>query len=378
MDGIAGQPRALDVLQAQLASGRVHHAYIFHGPAGVGKFTTAVALGRVLLCHEQARNLMGQVEACGGCESCRLLGQASREAAETDSDEPAAMASAHPDLHVITKELAKYSEESTIRNRKLTQIPVEVVRAALIEPVYRGARLGHGKVFIVDEAELLNQSGQNALLKTLEEPPAGTTIILVTASEDRLLPTIRSRCQRVPFVPLPGEVVANWVEGHAGELDAWHRDWLTSFADGSLGRAAMAMDYELTEWADVVLPALDDIANGRLHGELGAQLAERIDGFAKTWVDRHANASKEAANKLAAQLMATLICTHARRRMYDLAQRCEAGNSAGAEAALEPWLGVVDAVHEAMSMLGSNVNLSLVCDYLVTTLSRRLAGVAAG
>ncbi|MEX0652778.1 MAG: DNA polymerase III subunit, partial [Phycisphaeraceae bacterium] len=378
MDRIQGQPRAIDVLQAQLASGRLHHAYILHGPVGVGKFTTALAFARVLLCHEPQRDLTGRVVACDSCASCRLLTRAVRDAREAgdgsaSADEPAAMAAAHPDLHVITKELARYSDESTVRNRKLTQIPVEVVREALIEPVYRAARMQHGKVFIVDEAELLNLAGQNALLKTLEEPPAGTTLMLVTASEDRLLPTIRSRCQRVPFVPLPNAVIADWLTKHAPDVSDQHRQWLTTFADGSLGRASLAIAYGLTEWADVVLPALADTLRGRPHGELGAQLAERVDGFAKAWVDQHANASKEAANKLAAQLMATLICTHARRRIAIAAERCTVDDPAAAEAAMEPWLGVIDAVHEAMGMLGSNVNLSLVCDHLATTITTHLS-----
>src|SRR5690606_4650358 len=126
--------------------------------------------------------------------------------------QPQALAWPHPDLHVVTKELARYSEDRSTRERKLTQIPVDVLRTELIEPVYRAAQMGHGKVFIVDEAELLNDAGQNAMLKTLEEPPAGTTIILVTSIQDRLLPTIRSRCQRVAFVPLPDSVVSRWLQ----------------------------------------------------------------------------------------------------------------------------------------------------------------------
>lgn len=358
MDRIQGQAQAIEVLQAQLASGRVHHACIFHGPPGVGKFTTALAFGQILLCHQPARNLVGQVAACESCPSCTLF-------ARQDAS--------HPDLHIINKELARYSEDSATRQRKLTQIPVDVVRTALIEPVHRAATMRHGKLFIVDEAELLNPAGQNALLKTLEEPPPGTTMILVTTSEERLLPTIRSRCQRVAFVPLAAAAVRAWLDEHAPQLSDPQRQALVTFADGSLGRAALALAYGLVEWAQLLPSAMDRLAQGKTRGELGAELAERIDTLAKAWVDAHANASKEAANKLAADLMASLICAHARQRVAALAAQLPPGDEPTSEATLGPWLGVIDAVHEATAMLASNVNLSLVCDHLALTITRRLA-----
>lgn len=377
MQQILGQSRAVDILQTQLASGRLHHAYIFSGPAGVGKFTTAMAFAKALLCHSPERDLAGRVIACGSCKSCRLVDARNEVDQPADArggadDEPAALGSAHPDLHVVTKELARYSEDRQTRERKLTSIPVDVLRSALIEPVYRAAQLRHNKVFIVDEAELLNPTGQNLLLKTLEEPPAGTTIMLVTSSEHRLLPTIRSRCQRVTFTPLPDEVVQQWVDAHASDWLEQDRRWLVSFAAGSLGRASLAREYELNEWAQTVLGAMERIARGKPTGELGAQLHERIDGFAKAWVDAHKGASKEAANKLASDLMWSLISGHARQRVKEIAATCSADDAAAAEASLEPWLGAIDAVEEAQRLLASNVNLSLTCDHLVSAITRRL------
>ena len=381
MQHILGQSRALETLQSGLASGRVHHAFIFHGPVGVGKFTAAVAFAKLLLCHERQTTLTGAVEACGNCPSCRLFESGRRppeapQAEATADGETGALATAHPDLHVVTKELAKYSDDRSIRDRKLTQIPVEVLRHALLGPVHRRSQMDHGKVFILDEAELLNPTGQNLLLKTLEEPPEGTFLILVTSSEDRLLPTIRSRCQRVVFVPLSDAIVSDWVEKHpaAATLSATDRQWLVSFASGSLGRAALALDYDLTEWARAVLPEMDSLAQRGVtrSGSLGQIIASRIDGFAQAWVDRHRNASKEAANKLAAGLMGALVATHARRRVADLAARADPADPVGAENLLEPWLGVMDAVEEMRRLLASNVNLSLACDHLVSRMARGL------
>ena len=386
MDRILGQDRAIDVLQTQLTHERLHHAYIFGGPAGVGKCTTALAFARTLLCHQRQPDLTGRVTACGDCASCRLIPPSPptheelekqkqhAEAAQSDlaDDTPTAISSAHPDLHLVTKELARFSEEKTIRDRKLTSIPVEVLREHVLDPIQSAARLTHGKVFIIDEAELLQGVAQNLLLKTLEEPPPGTTLILVTASEDRLLPTIRSRCHRIAFVPLADEIVEKWLNDHAPDLLARDRQWLLEFAGGSLGRARLAIDYELTEWAEAVLPPIDRMAEGKPSGALGQEIASRIDTFAKTWVDEHRGASKEAANKLGADLMGAMIAARARRRLTEAAERCAPGDVDSGDAQLTPWLGAIDAVDRMRQLLGNNVNLSITCDHLATSLAQRL------
>lgn len=381
MRQVLGQTRAIETLQAGLTTRRLHHAYIFHGPGGVGKFTTALAFAQTLLCPDAAATPTGEIEACGVCRSCRMFD--ARDAGDRDAVPQAA----HPDLHVVTKELARFDDSKTIRDRKLTKIPVQVLRSALLDPVTRRSQMSGGacdKVFVVDEAELLNSEGQNLLLKTLEEPPPRTVLILVTSSEDRLLPTIRSRCQRVSFVPLADPVVAQWIEDHLSADDkaamtARERQWLVSFAGGSLGRARLALDYGLVGWARAVLPVVNGLGARRAGGaaELGAQIAGMIDGFAAEWVKRHANASKEAANKLAAGLMGAMIATYARDKVAEAAGGCDPADPAAAEAALEPWLGVIDAVDRAGRLLQSNVNMGLVCDHLVGGVARSLGGAAA-
>lgn len=374
MDRILGQSRAVGLLERQLSTGRGHHALIFHGPVGVGKFTTALAYARVLLCHARGADLTGRVSACGGCESCRLLKSLNTVNADSPDNDTHGLSSAHPDLHVVRKELARFSEDAATRNRKLTRIPVEVLRTALIEPAYLAAKLGHGKVFIVDEAELLNPAGQNALLKTLEEPPAGTTLVLVTASEDRLLPTIRSRCMRVAFAPLPDEAVEQWCEKHASGLTAGQREGLVGFAAGSLGRAQLIQRFGLLAWCEAVPPALDRAAQGQPDPGLGQQIFSFIDTFAAGWVKAHDNASKEAANKQGADLMWSLIATHARGRIAELTGRCDPEDPQAAEEILTPWLGVIDAAERAQQLLASNVNLSITCDHLAVSMMHALSG----
>jgi DNA polymerase-3 subunit delta' len=389
MDELMGQQQAVAILENQLASGRLHHAYIFHGPVGVGKCTTALAFARILLCPNAQPDLSGRVTACGSCESCQLISDPTAPAPGTGTESEAdsevgSAASPHPDLHIIRKELCAVSSVNTVRNRKQMNIPVDLIRELVIGGTtsdgryhdalaYKSSTMRHGKVFIIDEAELLDSAGQNALLKTLEEPPPGTTLILVTSSEDRLLPTIRSRCQRVAFVPLSDEAVERWLSEQAALPEA-DRHWLTVFANGSLGRARIALDYDLAEWAKTVLPAVDALARGQPQGELGGHIAKMIDDLAKAWVRDRPKASKEAANKLAAGLMWSMIAAHARQQLRELAEHCEASDPITNEARLEPWLGVIDALREAERLLASNVNLSLVCDYVVSQMDGVLCG----
>jgi len=353
-------------LGSALQNRRLHHAYIFHGPSGVGKFTTACAFAKVLLCLDPHTDLNGGVSPCGGCESCRLMGHGT-------SDTTGQATAAHPDFHIVTKELARYSHDAAVRGRKLTSIPVDVLRESFIEPVYRAAQLSRSKVLVIDEAELLNPTGQNLLLKTLEEPPAGTYLILVTSSEDRLLMTIRSRCQRVAFTPLPDEALRGWLDRQSFEGSDYQKTWLIDFAAGSLGRAQVAMEYDLYDWARSVLPSLDQMARGVYPDEMGRQMTEYIDGFAKRWVDQHENASKEAANRRAAALLWSLIGRHASQKIAGLSAGCDPADPAASESRLSPWLGVIDVLHTSEQGLASHVNTSLVCDHLVSLLYRCLA-----
>lgn len=378
MDEILGQSSAIDVLQSSLQSGRVHHAYIFHGPMGVGKFTAARAFARVLLCHDRQTELTGRIVACGACASCKLIDAPAPQVQGIEGQNP--LGGAHPDLHVVTKELALFSDAPDIRKRKLTSIPVDVINQHVIGTLGFVAKLGHGKVVIVDEAELMQPVSQNALLKILEEPPAGSHIILVTSSEDKLLITIRSRCQRVAFVPLSDAIVSAETTRMHPKLNAGEVDAVVRFADGSLGRAMMAVEYGLVSWPAEILPMIDAMARGRFSAQLGTTIQKHIEGFAEAWVEHHgkANSSKEAANKLAASTMWATIARHLRRQLH---QHAPTGGTAAltpaARASMDAWTTAIDAVQLAELQIASNQNLSLVCDHLVANLSRALSPLAS-
>ena len=275
---ILGQQFGLDVLKRALASGRFHHAWIFAGPRGVGKYTTAVELARTLLDPAASPDELGSGEAAGSDVARRID------------------AGTHPDLHVIRKELAAFSEAAEVRSRKQTNIPIDVLREHMLggevgdkqvdAAAYRTSTLGQGKVFIIDEAELLAREAQNTLLKTLEEPPPKTYIILITSHPDRLYPTILSRCQHVRFHRLDDEQMAAWAKNTLSELPAARRKWILAFADGSPGTALRAVEFELDQWQDALDPMLDGLASGEFPAPMGTALGEMVESYAQALVQK--------------------------------------------------------------------------------------------
>jgi DNA polymerase-3 subunit delta' len=340
MEKILGQDKAVETLRAGLRSGRFAHAWIFAGPHGVGKFTTAIELARIVLDPDGG--------ADPGSETARLID-----------------AGVHPDLHVIRKELARFSVESTIRTRKQTNIPIDVLREHMLggmvggkfqeAPAYRTPVRGHGKVFIIDEAELLAWEAQNALLKTLEEPPAGTYIVLVTSRPHRLLPTIHSRCRHVAFAPLDDAAMTRWFDAAGLEVRGAELEWIRGFACGSPGMATLAAEYGFHRWHLQLAPMLDQLAAGIFPAEMGATMAALVDEFATAWVKGHDNASKEAANNAGAQHLFRILSTHADGRM-----RAAIGAGEPPDAMLE----VIDLIAEAERRIRAHVNLKQVLENL--------------
>jgi DNA polymerase-3 subunit delta' len=359
---ILGQTRALETLANALRSGRFHHAWIFSGPRGVGKFTTAIETARVLLDPEARARLPSTPDPQN------LL---PREHAATIQS--LISAGTHPDLHIIRKELALYSDNRELRERKQLSIPIDLLRERIIggksgdtcydAPAYRSAAYGHGKVFIIDEAELLADNAQNCMLKTLEEPPPETYFFLITSQPDRLLITIRSRCQHVRFSPLDDKAMKQWMSGFAKQ-NAEVRENATdllAFAEGSPGLAQLALEYGFIEWRKTLEPMLRDLDAGKFPIAMGDTLAGLIDEFAQAWVKTHKNASKDAANKDGTRHMFSFLASHARQR---LKASCEAGDDPSL------WLAVIDLINKAQRELESNVNMKLLLENLVVQWAR--------
>ncbi len=214
---IRHQERALSIVRRALCSGRMPHAYLFEGPEGVGKELAARALAARLLCEDDS--LAPDADACGQCLACRLMA-----------------AGNHPDFHLIHRGLHKVHPDRAIRQSKGLFLAVDLIRHFLIEPATMRPAQGRRRVFLIRDAERMNEEAQNALLKTLEEPPGAACLILVTSSATRLLPTIQSRCQRVPFGLLPADFVGQELVGRLG-IPAADGRVLAALSDGRLGVA---------------------------------------------------------------------------------------------------------------------------------------------
>jgi len=195
---IYGQDRQIGVLQNAMRRGRVPHAYLFHGIRGVGKRSTAQALAAALNCRED------NADFCGRCPSCRKAGRHT-----------------HPDIAVIEPE-GIFIKIDRIRDlQKQTQFrPFE----------------GRKKVFILADADRMNEASANALLKTLEEPNPSNILILTTSRLHKLPQTIISRCQKIRFQPLRPEVVASFLTDTVS-MDAEEAGTVAASAGGSIGRA---------------------------------------------------------------------------------------------------------------------------------------------
>jgi DNA polymerase-3 subunit delta' len=162
-DGLE-QPRVVTALRRAIERGRMPHAYLFSGPVGAPLVETALALACALNC------VRSPGEGCGECDACSKI-----------------ISGIHPDVVTLVREGAAQI------------VPIESVRAQVIARLALPPHEAEVRVFIVEEATAMAPPAANALLKTLEEPPARTMFVLCTTAPEQLLPTIRSRCQRVRF-----------------------------------------------------------------------------------------------------------------------------------------------------------------------------------
>jgi DNA polymerase III subunit delta' len=219
LERIPGQERAMAFLRQ--AAGRPHHAYLLAGPEGGGKSLAARAFAAALLCTEGG---------CGVCRNCRL-----------------ALEDKHPNQVVVEPEGR--------------DIHVDTIRAEIWHPAYRTAPEPGRKVFVIREADRLNPAAADVLLKVLEEPPAETVILLLSARPDELPETVLSRCHIVSFLPLSERFVVETLTGEGA--DAGRAALAARLAGGNLGRARrLATDPDGLSFREVARDAVDLAGHG--------------------------------------------------------------------------------------------------------------------
>jgi DNA polymerase-3 subunit delta' len=266
--GLSGWPIWGHSLQAgQLAQavefGRVRHAYLFSGPDRVGKSTLASIFAQALNCAAP----VGPGTPCGACLSCRKIARG-----------------VHPDVQ--TYSLASQEAESERKGTKNTTLTIETVRELCAATVLRPME-GRWRVTMVEDAEAMQGIAQEALLKTLEEPPQFMVLILLADDGEVLLPTIRSRCQIVDLRPVSHATIAEGLVANGVAPD--QADWIAALSAGKPGWARRAS-------ADPTLVAARGEAIGRALAWIETNAYQRLvtavrlgDGFTKKRTETYAD-----------------------------------------------------------------------------------------
>jgi DNA polymerase III subunit delta' len=335
--GILGHDDVVEQFRRTVERGRLASTYLFVGPPGIGKRRFALQLAQGLLCTESDGRTL---EPCGRCESCRLLA-----------------AGNHPDLDVVglppdkaALPIALFLGDKEHRHQE-----------GLCHRISLKPFLGRRKIAIIDDADHFNQESANCLLKTLEEPPPDSLLILIGTSPSRQLPTIRSRAQVVRFRPLEPDMLRQILldeqiaaGGRAAELAA--------SSEGSVQRAAELAAPELWEFRASLLERL---ARPRWNAvETGKWVLDFVQ----------AAGSEAALRRGRLRLVIGFVIDYYRARLRDdadtitHAQQTELSRSSIPEPSAS--LERLEACLAALDQVDRNANLALVVSYWVYSLAR--------
>ena len=303
--------------------GKVSHAYILNGPDLSGKMMIAEAFARALLCEKQ------DPDGCGECKSCR------------QSDDRN-----NPDIIYV-----KHDKPNTIS--------VDDIRTQLNNDIVIKPYSNQYKIYIVDEAEKMNQQAQNALLKTIEEPPAYAVIMLLTTNADSFLQTIRSRCITLNLKSVKNDVIKSYLMTEK-KIPDYQADVCAAFAQGVVGKAiklASSDDFnELKESALSLIKRLDDIDLYEM-GEAIKQISDYKlqvqDYFDLITVWYRDVLYMKATNDVNGLIF--------KDEVYDIKKQASKHSYHGIEA-------IIEALDKAKLRINANVNFDLVIELLLMTI----------
>ncbi len=364
---IHGHDQVLLQLQRQVRNDRVPHGLIFHGPQGIGKKSLARMWAKSLLCENpiekpwqpQLNQTTGEtlpesiIDSCGQCHQCQMFESAS-----------------HPDLHMVDKSLIQYASQG--RERQMISLPIDVIREFVIQPAGSKPTHGRARIFIIDGAHEMRFEAQNAFLKTLEEPPEKTFIILVTPQLDRLLTTVLSRCQKFRFNGLDKAFILEKMSQSG--VDTNQQNYWADFCQGQLGWGLSLIQLDLYETKCNILSQLVDLRAESVL-DFAKWLVDQAKDFGKNYVDQKLGASASSANRQGMSLFLAIMAHGLNQALRLLAHQ-------GAQVELQfDQADVLDrlarkfgiygcneaiwAIHEAEKMLEANVNPTLLFEKLL-------------
>lgn len=321
---IVGHEQIIEHLKTAIEMGKVSHAYILNGPDLSGKMMIAEAFARALLCEKQ------DPDGCGECRSCR----------QSDDHN-------NPDIIYV-----KHDKPNTIS--------VDDIRTQLNNDIVIKPYSNQYKIYIVDEAEKMNQQAQNALLKTIEEPPAYAVIMLLTTNADSFLQTIRSRCITLNLKSVKNDVIKSYLMTEK-KIPDYQADVCAAFAQGVVGKAiklASSDDFnELKESALSLIKRLDDIDLYEM-GEAIKQISDYKlqvqDYFDLITVWYRDVLYMKATNDVNGLIF--------KDEVYDIKKQASKHSYHGIET-------IIEALDKAKLRINANVNFDLVIELLLMTIN---------
>jgi DNA polymerase-3 subunit delta' len=327
-----GQPEALALLEHSLSTGNLAHAYLFTGAPNIGKTTLALDLARAVNCQ-------GSEPPCSECQSCHRI---------TDGK--------HTDTTIISLNSAKDSGEAKSRVEISIDDIRELQHSASLPPYE-----GKCKIFIIDGAEYLSTEAANCLLKTIEEPPPHIMILLLTAEEPRLLPTVVSRCQRIELKPMPSaEIERILIESHGVDCD--RARLLAGLSHGCLG------------WA------LRVSANDSYLTQRTQRLTEMFSLIDAGWEERFSYAAKLGNDRKSAEEIIKLWLVWWRDVMLNKCGCKQTTTNVDYTSKLEEWAQVlslleirnfIDSLRQSLNQIAVNANLRLVFEILMLNMPKK-------
>lgn len=320
---IIGHEQIIEHFQNAITLDKVSHAYILNGPDQSGKMMLAEAFAAALQCEKRG------TEGCMECHSCRQ-----------------AVSHNQPDIIYLTHE-------------KPNTISVNDIRVQINQSIIEKPYASPYKIYIVDEAEKMNQQAQNALLKTMEEPPAYAVIILLTTNADIFLPTILSRCIRLDLKPAANDKVRSYLMEHF-QIPDYQADVSAAFAQGNVGKAIqLASSEHFKEMKDSAVQLMKRVKDIDVY-EMG-EAVKQINEYKMSVNDYFDIMMVWYRDVLMYKATMDINSLIFKEQVYDIKKQASKSSYHGIQEVLK-------ALEKAKVRLQANVNFDIVIELLLLTM----------